>query len=64
MERKERNVLFNDALNTFCFHLYGIGHMEKEHSDSEIGNPLPSLYGLLSPINSKGYFICTTPQTK
>ena len=32
--------------------------MEKDHSDSERGNPLPP-YGLLFPINSKGSFICT-----
>ena len=33
--RKEGNVLFNDALNTFYLRLYGIGHMVKDHSDSE-----------------------------
>ena len=33
--RKEGNVLFNDALNTFYLQLYGIGHMVKDHSDSE-----------------------------
>ena len=27
--------LFNDALNTFYLRLYGIGHMVKDHSDSE-----------------------------
>ena len=31
--RKEGNVLFNDALNTW---LYGVRHMVKDHSDSEI----------------------------
>ena len=56
------NILFNDALNTFYLQLYGIGHMIKDHSDSERGNPLPP-HGLLFPINSKGYFICTIPQT-
>ena len=107
--RKEGNVLFNDALNTFYLRLYGVRHMVKDHSDSEKGNPLPphrlllsinSLYGrkegnvlfndalntfylrlyggkgplsergnplpphgLLFPISSKGYFICTIPQT-
>ena len=39
---KEGNVLFNDALNTFYLRLYGVGHMVKDHSDSERGNPLPS----------------------
>ena len=46
-ERKEGNVLFNDALNTFYLRLYGVGHMVKDHSDSETGNPLPPLHGLL-----------------
>ena len=32
---RERNVLFNDALNTFYLRLYGFGHMVKDHSDSE-----------------------------
>ena len=30
--------LFNDALNTFYLRLYGVGHMVKDHSDSERGN--------------------------
>ena len=60
--RKEGNVLFNDALNTFYLRLYGIRHMVKDHSDSERGNLLPP-HGLLFPINSKGSFICTIPQT-
>ena len=29
--KKEGNVLFNDALNTFYLELYGIGHMIKDH---------------------------------
>ena len=33
--RRERNVLFNDALNTFYLRLYGVRHMVKDHSDSE-----------------------------
>ena len=60
--RKEENVLFNDALNTFYLRLYGVGHMVKDHSDSERGNPL-SPHGLLFSISSKGSFICITPQT-
>ena len=32
---KEENVLFNDALNTFYLRLRGVGHMVKDHSDSE-----------------------------
>ena len=35
MGRKEGNVLFNDALNTFYLRLYGVRHMVKDHSDSE-----------------------------
>ena len=51
--RKEGNVLFNDALNTFYLRLYGVRHMVKDHSDSEKGNPLPP-HRLLFPISSKG----------
>ena len=41
MKRKHfGNVLFNDALNTFYLRLYGVGHIVKDHSDSERGNPL------------------------
>ena len=57
---KEGNVSFNNTLNTFYLWLYGVRHMVKDHSDSERGNPLPPLHGLLFPI-SKDYFICTIP---
>ena len=60
--RKEGNVLFNDALNTFYLRLYGVTHMVKDHSDSERGNPLPP-HRLLFPISSKGSFVCMIPQT-
>ena len=60
--RKEGNGLFNNALNTFYLWLYGDGHMVKDNSDSERGNPLPP-HGLLFLISSKGSFICTIPQT-
>ena len=36
--------------------------MVKDHSDSEKGNPKPP-HRLLFPIDSKGSFICTIPQT-
>ena len=39
--------------------LYGVGHMVKDHSDNERGNPLPLLHGILFPISSKGSFIIT-----
>ena len=59
---RERNVLFNHALNTFYLQFYGVRHMVKDHSDSEKGNPLPP-HRLLLSINSKGSFICSIPQT-
>ena len=59
---KERNVSFNDVLNTFYLRLYD-RHMVKDHSDSERENSLPSLHGLLFPVSSKGSFIYTIPQT-
>ena len=52
---KEGHVLFNDALDTFYLRLYDVGHMVKDHSDSERGN--------LFPISSNGSFICTILQT-
>ena len=60
--RKEGNISFNDALNTFYLWLYGVRHMVKDHSDSERGNPLPP-HRLLFLISSKGYFICIISQT-
>ena len=60
--KRERNVLFNDALYTFYLRLYSVRLMVKDHSDSERGNPLPP-HRLLLSINSKGSFICTIPQT-
>ena len=62
LENRERNVLFNDALNTFYLRLYGVRHMVKNHSDRERGNPLPP-HRLLFSIKSKGSFICIIPQT-
>ena len=60
--RNEGNVLFNNALNTFYLRLYGVGHMVKDHSDSERGNPLLP-HRLLFSISSKGSFICIILQT-
>ena len=62
-ERKEGNVSFNDALNTFYLRLCGVRHMVKDQSESERRYPLPPRHGLIFPINSKGSFICTIPQT-
>ena len=49
---RERDVLLNDALNTFYIRLYGVRHMVKDHSDSKKGNLLPP-HRLLLSINSK-----------
>ena len=46
----------------FYLRLYGVGHMVKEHSDSERGNPLPP-HGLLFSTGRKSTFICTIQQT-
>ena len=55
LEGKKEMFLFYNALNTFYFRLYGMGHMVKDHSDSERGNPL-SPHRLLFPIINKGSF--------
>ena len=55
VEGKEGSVLFNDALNTFYLWLYVIRHMIKHHSDSQRGNLLLPLHGVLFRISSKGY---------
>ena len=54
--RKEMFYLTTHSTH-FILRLYGVGHMVKDHSDSERGNLL-SPHGLLFPISSKGYFIC------
>ena len=56
--RKEGNILFNDAHNTFYLRLYGVRLMVKNHSNNERESPLPP-HGLL-PISSKGSFITHT----
>ena len=61
-KRKDGNVFFNDALNTFYLRLYGDRHMVNDYSDSERVNPLPP-HWLLFPISTKGYFIRIIPQT-
>ena len=40
VRERERNVLFNDALNTFYLQLYGVRHIVEDHPDSERENPL------------------------
>ena len=53
--RKEMFYLMTHSTH-FILRLYGVGHMVKDHADSERGNPLLP-HGLLFLINSKGYFI-------
>ena len=61
--RKKEEVFYLTMHSThFYLRLYGVGHMVKDHSDSERGNLLPP-HGLFFPISSKGSFICTIPQT-
>ena len=50
----QRNVLFNDVLNTFYLRLYGVRHMVKDHSDSERRNTLP-------PHRLQGFFYMHHP---
>ena len=45
--KKEVSVLFNDALNIYYLLVYGVRHVVKDQSDSEVGNLLPPLHGLL-----------------
>ena len=61
--RKEGNVLFNEALNTFLICLCGLEHMVMGHSYTKRGNLMLPLHWLLFLINSKGSFICTIKQT-
>ena len=50
--RKVEYVLLNDVLGTFYL----------GHGDSQKGNPLPPLHGILFKISSNGSFIYTIPQ--
>ena len=57
---RERNVLFNDALNTFYLRLYGVRHMVKDHSDSEREYSLTP-HGLLFQGWQQGFFYMHHP---
>ena len=60
-EEERKEMFYLTMLSThFILRLYGVGHMVKDHSNIERGNPLPP-HGLLFLINSKGSFICTIP---
>ena len=45
--------------STHFIYGYMASNRVKDHIDSEKGNPLLPLHGLLFMINSKGSFICT-----
>ena len=47
----ERNILFNDILNTFMLRLYGVGLVLKDHAHNERGNPMSPIHGLVFPIS-------------
>ena len=61
-EEGRKEMFYLTTHSTFYLQLYGVGHMVKDHSDSEKGNLLLP-HRLLFLINSKGSFICTIPQT-
>ena len=58
--RKEENVLFNDALNTFYLRLYGVRHMVKDHSDSEREETNCRHMGYCLELAAR-FFICIIP---
>ena len=55
--RKEGNYLFKDTLNKFYLRLCCVGHMIKDHSDSERENPMQPLHGLLFLLAARVLFI-------
>ena len=59
--RKEGNVLFNDALNTFYLPLYGVGYVIKDRSDSE-RETRSRHKGYSFQLAVSVLFICTTHQ--
>ena len=61
---KERKgyVLFKDALNSFYLRLYDLGHMVKDHSDSE-RKPADAYMDYSSRLAAMCSFICIIPQT-
>ena len=58
--RKE--MFYLTTHSTHFIYGYMASNMVEDHSDGERGIPLPP-HRLLFPINSKGSFICTIPQT-
>ena len=56
---KEENVLFSILITLYLQIQYSVGHMVKDHMDSERGTMLLPLHELLFSISSTGSFICT-----
>ena len=57
-------ILLNFLLLKNCINrLYDVGHVVKEYSDRDKGNPLLLLHGLRFPLSNKGSFICIILQT-
>ena len=50
--KSRRKEMFSLMTQSTHLRLYGVRRMVKDHSDSERGNPLPPLHGLLFPIRS------------
>ena len=57
-EKKEGNVSYAYAINTFYFTVIWRQIYGKDHSDIERGNPLPPIHELIFPISSKIFYIC------
>ena len=50
---RERNVLFNDALNTFYWRLYGVGHVVKNH----FRKPTPATWATPSDYQQRFFYM-------
>ena len=59
---KGKEMFYLTTHSTHFIYGYMASDMVKDHSDSEKENLLLP-HRLLFPINSKGYFMCTIPQT-
>ena len=47
---RKDNIYLTTHSTHFILRLYGVGHMVKDHSDSERGNPLPLTWATLSDL--------------
>ena len=62
LKTEVRREMFYLMMHSTHFIYDGTGHMVKDHSDSERGNPLLPLHGLSFPISSKGSFYMPHPR--